>query len=280
LTMPYTLIELKSFGSVSVLALNRPQDANAFSQLMMLEIIDALENLSQNNTCRVLIVTGRGKHFSAGADLTWMKESAQLSWDANVSDASTLVKMFETLHNLNTPTLAVVRGAAFGGAVGLIAACDYAFIDASTKICLSEVKLGLIPAVIGPYLARKIPSTQLRRMALTGQVLKADQVVSFGLASEIFPADDLTPVMKEIGALLSASPCAQALIKTLLDDLRRDAWNQSDKTVQAIAKARTSAEGQSGLQSFFDKSAPAFVEQIPEGLESYLKQLANTSHPT
>ena len=258
---------LKGGGRTARLTLNRPDQANAFSAQMMDEISAHVAALKNQNDVRVLVVTGAGKHFSAGADLGWMQASAKLSFAENLRDAERLRSMFEALANLEIPKIAAIRGAVYGGAIGLVACCDFAVADSKAKFCLSEAKLGLLPAVIAPYLLRKMRVGQLRRMALSGSVFSSSDAKEFGLIEIICTnqgasqdSDDLEVVVtSEINALLACGPEAQKSMLHLFETLRSKGNPQGDETVQAISKARTGSEGQAGLGSFFSKTAPPWA---------------------
>ncbi|MEZ4742213.1 MAG: enoyl-CoA hydratase-related protein [Bdellovibrionota bacterium] len=251
--------------SIAYLRLNRPEAANAFSAKMLDEILVGLKLIQSKENTRVLIISGRGKHFSAGADLNWMKQSANLTFEENITDASKLKQMFESLYHLSIPTIAVVSGCAFGGAVGLAACCDYAFAYDTAKFCLSETRLGLIPAVILPYLSRKIPSGQLRRLGLTAQVFSGEQAKHYGLIEEVITTDTVSSALKsELNSLLSCGPKALASYKKLLDQIQANSNKQDQETVEAIAIVRTGDEAQNGLQAFFDKKTGPWSIQLPK----------------
>lgn len=249
---------------LATLVLNRPDAANAFSGELLVRITELLEEVKADPTVRLLTLQGSGKHFSAGADLMWMKESAQLKYEGNLAEAKKLSAMFESLASLRIPTLAIVKGAVFGGAVGLLAACDYAFAEDTAKVCLSEAKIGLIPAVILPYLQRKIAAANLHRMAMSSPILLADQLLKIGLVQDVASSSKLEGLVRgEINALLQTSPEAQGAYKKLWADLSLDVQDE-DVTANAIATIRASAMGQHGLQSFFKKEPPNWILQIPE----------------
>ena len=244
---------------IATLLLNRPSQANAFSAQMMDEITMHLLSLKERAGLRALVITGAGKHFSAGADLEWMRSSAKLSFDENIKDATRLRSMFEALVGLSIPKIAAIKGAVYGGAVGLVACCDFAVALESAKFCLSETKLGLLPAVIAPYLARKMRPGQLRRAALTARVFDAHEAKDIGLV-EVVASDLDAAVLTEMNALLACGPAAQKSVNELFETLRDRSNVQCDETVQAIAKARTGSEGQAGLAAFFEKSVPMWVK--------------------
>lgn len=255
------LTPLEGGGQIAALILHRPAQANAFSAQMMDEIKHHVESLKTRADLRCLVITGSGKHFSAGADLDWMRSSARLSLDENIKDASKLRSMFEALTSLHTPKIAAIKGAVYGGAVGLVACCDFAIALQSAKFCLSETKLGLLPAVIAPYVARKMRPGALRRAALTARVFDALEAKDLGLIE--VTTDDLdAAVLAEVNGILACGPEAQKSLNGLFDILRSRGNAQCDETVQAIAKARTGAEGQAGLAAFFEKSAPPWIQSL------------------
>lgn len=251
---------------VAVLSLNRGEAANSFNDAVISECVAHLRTVAAAKHVRALVVRGKGKHFSAGADLAWMKASASLSYQENVLDAEKLMELFESLASMAMPTLGVVHGSAFGGAVGLAACCDYSIATSDARFALSEVKLGLAPAVIMPYLARKMRPGALRRFALTGKIFGADEALAAGLIERVVAPTDLeSTVREELGALLCGSPEAQAAAKALLGRVVREALQQASHTGETIARLRTSPAGQAGLKSFFDKQpAPWQVTIAPD----------------
>jgi len=221
---------------------------------MMDEVIAHIESLNRETGFRALILTGSGKHFSAGADLNWMKSSAKLSRSRNLGEAMRLTAMFEAVANLKVPSIAVAKGSVFGGAVGLVAACDIAFATDDARFCLSEVRLGLIPAVIYPYLARRMRPGQLRRLALTAKVFDAGIAHNAGLIDVVVPAPEIHQVLRtEIELLLNASTKAHGALKDLHKKLAATGFKQGSITAQTIAGIRSTPEAQAGLQAFFDK---------------------------
>lgn len=244
-------------GVVGHLILNRADRANAFGADTMDALSETLDEISQMKNLRALVISGAGKHFSAGADLNWMKNSSQLSYDENIADSGRLTAMFEKLYNLPVVTIALVKGAAYGGAVGLIACCDITLCHEDAKICLSEVKLGLLPAVIFPYLGRRMHPGALRRASLTGRLITANEASHIGLCDVVFSDSDAEEKLREeLNLVLSGGPQAQASIKKLNKILSDDDFKQNPVTQEYIARARTGVEGQAGLSAFFAKSAP------------------------
>ncbi len=259
----FPLPNSKTKERIAALIINRPASANSFNGALLDKLSDLIEEVAKDPTCRLLLLQGAGKHFSAGADLTWMKEAAKLDYNGNKLEAEKLRRMFEALNNLTIPTIAVVNGAAFGGGVGLIAACDYAIAVDTAKICLSEVKIGLVPAVIMPYLARKMHRGHLNRLAMTGKVFNAAEAKEAGLVQIVTNAENLQHVLlEEINLLLQASPDAQKVYKNLEKIMRDTNAKQTDATVEAIANIRASASGQAGLQAFFDQKPAPWLDSF------------------
>ncbi len=257
--------EGKSSGDrLATLVLNRPDAANAFSGELLSQMTQIFQDLAKDRSLRLLLLQGSGKHFSAGADLHWMKAAAALDFAGNLAEAEKLTHMFEALAHLPFPTLAIAKGAAFGGAVGLIAACDYAWAYDQAKFCLSETKIGLIPAVILPYLARKIVPGQLQRHALSARVFQAQEAREMGLIQVVAKESELEDLLRaEIEQILLASPEAQTAYKSLQEQLRLEGYPQNEQTAHAIASIRASAMGQQGLSAFFQKTPAPWVRKLP-----------------
>lgn len=250
----------KAPETLATLVLNRPDAANAFSGELLLRITTLLREVARRPEVRLLLLQGAGKHFSAGADLQWMQAAARLDYAGNIAEAEKLTAMFETLAQLPIPTVALVKGAVYGGAVGLVAACDYAMAIDSSRFSLSETKIGLLPAVILPYLARKIPAGHLHRQVLTARVFSAAEAQTMGLIQTLLKEEEAEArLQEEVLALLLASPEAQKSYKTLFQDLSQKSWRQGPRTAEAIARARASAMGQAGLAAFFQKKSSPWV---------------------
>ncbi|SDI17369.1 methylglutaconyl-CoA hydratase [Pseudomonas flavescens] len=250
-------------GVVS-LWLNRPDKHNAFSAEMIDELIQVLRQMAADDGLRFLVLRGRGRHFSAGADLGWMQASAQLDYAANLRDAHQLGELMSLLYHLPCPTLAVVQGAAFGGAVGLTACCDIAIGASEASFSLSEVRIGLVPAVISPYVVQAIGERATRRYALSAERFSGERARELGLLAECYPAAELEGEVEQwIANLLLNSPQAMRESKALLHGVGSgvlgDALRQ--RTESVIAGIRVSAEGQEGLAAFLHKRPPAWQAQ-------------------
>ncbi|MBK6728708.1 MAG: enoyl-CoA hydratase/isomerase family protein [Xanthomonadales bacterium] len=257
-------IRIERRGAIAELVLDRASVHNAFDDGLIAEMTLALQQLEQDDSVRALVLTGAGNTFSAGADLNWMRRMARASADENRRDALGLATLMRTLNFLGKPTIARVNGSAYGGGVGLIACCDHAIATPAAKFSLSEVKLGLVPAVISPYVVAAIGLRHARRLFVSGEVFDADYALRIGLVHELVAADELdAAVERALHFLAKGGPLAQREAKQL-------ALRQAGMTLEVqhaldsenadlIARLRVSPEGQEGLGSFLDKRPPRWV---------------------
>ncbi|MGB9429951.1 MAG: enoyl-CoA hydratase/isomerase family protein [Gammaproteobacteria bacterium] len=250
---------------VATLTLNRPEKHNAFDDALIADLTQKLLRLNNDASTRIVILTGAGKSFSAGADLNWMRSMAKFSEAENLEDALKLAELMDVLNNLRKPTIARVNGAVYGGGVGLVACCDIAVAADTAKFALSEVKLGLVPSVISPYVIAAIGAHQARRHFLTADAISAQTARDIGLVHEVVPADKLDDaVAREVELLLKAGPLALSACKELIaanaaaSVSARRALKQ--KTAQLIAQLRVSKEGQEGLSAFLEKRKPEWFK--------------------
>lgn len=246
---------------VARLTMNRPEVHNAFDDGIIAQLRAALATVRDNPTVRVLVLQSSGKNFSAGADLNWMRSMAGKNYQQNLEDAGELGALMWELDQLPIPTIALVNGAAFGGAVGLVACCDMAIGHSQASFCLSEVKIGLIPAVISPYVVRALGEPAARRYMLTAERFFAAEAHRLGLLDEVTEGDlndALAPLLK---AILANSPAAVKACKNLIQHVSNHPLNPEvvAETARRIAEIRVSAEGQEGLSSFLEKRAPAWL---------------------
>ena len=246
----------KNNKGVITITLNRPEVHNAFDDVMIEALIDAFDKAQNDVDSRVVILAAAGKSFSAGADVNWMKKMASYTHDENKRDAQRLALMLNKLYMLNKPTIARVQGAAFGGAVGLVACCDIAIGSRLSKFCLSEVKLGLIPATISPYVVNAIGLREAKRLFMTAEVISSRRARRLGLLGENVSESELDETIDVlIELILKNGPTAVAAAKQLainIADLPIDE-DTIDYTSQLIADIRVSEEGQEGLKAFLDK---------------------------
>lgn len=253
------LLNIDSRG-VATLTLNRPDKHNAFDDALIAELTAKLKQVDSDYKVRVVVLTGAGKSFSAGGDLNWMRSMARFSEKENLDDALKLAELMEILDTLSKPSLARVNGPAYGGGVGLVACCDIAIASDQAKFALTEVRLGLVPSVISPYVIAAIGAHQARRYFLTAEAIDARQAAAIGLVHEVVTADVLDDTLESvIGSLLKAGPQSLAAAKKLIAELAVDAEARGTlkkKTAQLIAKLRVSPEGQEGLSAFLEKRPP------------------------
>ena len=251
-------------GAVVWLTLNRPQVHNAFDDALIAALADALVAADVDPAVRAVVLTGNGSCFSAGADLNWMRGMAGASEQENREDSLRLARLMRNLQFLSKPTIARVNGAAYGGGVGLVACCDIAIGVDTAKFALSEVKLGLVPAVISPYVIAAIGLREARRLFITGEVFDAATAVRIGLLHAAVPATELDEAIeRQLYLLAKAGPLAQREAKQLalriggVDPAQAERIDASN--AELIARLRVSPEGQHGLAAFLDKRAPAWV---------------------
>jgi methylglutaconyl-CoA hydratase len=257
-------LHLQSDGRVARLRMTRAQVHNAFDAGLIAELTAALDGLAADPAIRVLVLEAEGASFSAGADLNWMRGMAAASEAENRDDSLALARLMRTLDELPKPTIARVQGAAFGGGVGLVACCDIAIGVPEAKFGLTESKLGLLPAVISPYVVAAIGARNARRYFATAEIFGAEEAQRIGLLHEVVNATALdTAVQRQIDLLLKAGPVAGASAKALVravgahaDGARQDAGNAA-----LIAHLRVSAEGQEGLSAFLDKRKPNWLAE-------------------
>lgn len=246
--------ELDSRG-VATLCLDRPQLHNAFDDTLIAELNRVLTDYAADPAVRVLVLRSNGKSFSAGADLNWMKRVAQYDFDDNLRDSQALAELMERIYRFPAPTVAVVQGPAFGGGVGLVSCCDIAIASTSASFCLSEVKLGLAPAVISPYVIAAMGARQAQRYFLTAERFSADTACQTGLVQQVVAPEVLDDEAgKLLNALLANGPVALAACKQLIHRVAEASTPEiRDYTTHLIATLRAGAEGQEGLKAFLDK---------------------------
>jgi methylglutaconyl-CoA hydratase len=258
------LLDITIERRVAHIALNRPQVHNAFDDALIAELTEALGQFDRDPQIRAVVLTGNGASFSAGADLNWMRRMAKASEAENLADSERLATLMRTLNFLSKPTVARVNGAAYGGGVGLVACCDVAIGVDGAKFALSEVKLGLVPAVISPYVITAIGVRHTRRLFLSGEVFEAAEAARIGLLHQVVPAAGLDEAVdRSLHWLGKGGPQAQREAKHLAlrigGSTPATAQSIDVKNAALIARLRVSAEGQEGLTAFLDKRPPHWV---------------------
>lgn len=244
---------------VATVTLNRPDVHNAFDDALIDTLDGILKQLDHNDAVRVVVLAAEGKSFSAGADLRWMQRMASYSETENLEDARRLAALMRTLNQMVKPTLARVQGSAFGGGVGLIACCDIVVASEHARFALTEVKLGLIPAVISPYVSRAIGDRHARRYMLTGEQFSAEEGYRLGLVHDVVPESLLDERIRTLVAmLLENGPAAMTAIKALLSRVAGGPLDDAmiEDTAKRIAKIRATDEGKEGVTAFLEKRKP------------------------
>ncbi len=254
------LIDIAANG-VATVTMNRGEVHNAFNEGVIAGLTDAFRQVGDNPDVRAVLLRGVGKSFSAGADLSWMKRMSGYSYEENLTDALGLATMLRTLDECPKPTVAVVQGPAFGGGVGLVSACDIAIGVDTASFALTEVKLGIIPAAISPYVIGAMGERACRRFFLTGERFSAAEAHRLGLLHELTSADGLqAAVEKTVKNLLDCGPTAQSAAKELIRAVARRPLTDAvvRDTAERIARQRASAEGKEGVGAFLDKRNPSW----------------------
>ena len=258
----YETLEILRDGGVATIWMNRPDVHNAFNEQLIAELTAACQALDADDAVRVVVLAGRGKSFSAGADLNWMRRAADASVDANLADARKLAGMLRSLAEMNKPTIARVHGAALGGGMGLASACDICVAGEGAVFATSEVRFGIIPSAISPYVIRAIGARQASRYFQTAERISAARARELGLAHEVVASDALDAKVQElVTALLQGGPrsqgAAKALIRAVADQPVSDALVED--TACRIATLRATPEAQEGLGAFLDKRPASWV---------------------
>lgn len=255
-------LELGFEAGVATVTLNRPEVRNAFNDEVIAEMTAVFSELAERDEVRCMVLAGNGPAFCAGADLNWMKRMAGYTHDENVADAAALANMLRVLYHCPKPTIARVQGDVYAGGTGLVAACDMAVAVDSAQFCLSEVKLGLVPATISPYVIRAMGARAAHRYFLTAERFSAAEALRIGFVHEVVTADQLDAAVAALAqTLLQAGPAAVKACKALVQDIAGKDITQLliDRTVHAIAEIRVSDEGREGIQAFLGKRKPDWL---------------------
>ena len=255
-------LELGFAAGVATVTLNRPEVRNAFSDEVIAEITAVFSELGERDEVRCIVLGANGPAFCAGADLNWMKRMAGYGRDENLADAAALANMLRVLYHCAKPTIARVQGDVYAGGTGLVAACDIAVCVDTAQFCLSEVKLGLIPATISPYVIRAMGARAAHRYFLTAERFDAAEALRIGFVHQVVSADQLDAAVAALAqALVQAGPQAVKATKALVQDIGGKDITQMlvERTVHAIAEVRVSPEGQEGIQAFLGKRQPDWL---------------------
>ena len=260
--MNKVITQIDSRG-VAQVTLNNPDKHNAFDDQMIIELTNAFNALAANANVRIMLLKSEGKSFSAGADLEWMKRMASYSYQQNLNDARALAAMLKALHQMPIPTIARVQGAAFGGAIGLISCCDIALASSNASFALSEVKIGLVPSTISPYVIAAIGERHAKRYFMTAERFDTNTALQISLVHEAVEEQFLDDKVEQlITAILTNGPEAVVAAKQLVFAVSGKAIDSSliEHTCEVIAGIRVSAQGQEGLSAFLDKRKPHWLK--------------------
>lgn len=248
--------------NIARVTLNRPEVHNAFDDTMIKELSTVFDDIVGNSDIRVVVLAGKGKSFCAGADLNWMRRVKDYSYEDNLKESLELAEMLYKIYTSPKPTIARVNGAAIGGGTGLVAVCDIAIAATKAKFSFSEVKLGLIPACISPYVIKKCGEGRCREFFLTGERLTAEKACSAGLVNAVVDLEDIDEFVDDlVSKLISSGPEAIKSCKELLRRVSEMSTEQAKKyTAEVIAQLRISEEGQEGMNAFLEKRRPKWTE--------------------
>ncbi|WP_313703050.1 enoyl-CoA hydratase/isomerase family protein [Massilia sp.] len=260
--MDYQTLTIAITDKVATVTLNRPELRNAFNEGAIAELALAFDELGRNELVRAIVLAANGPAFCAGADLNWMKKMAGYSHDENQADAARLADMLRTIYLCPKPTVAKVQGDCYAGGMGLVAACDIVVAAEGVNFCLSEVKLGLIPATISPYVIKAMGEQAARRYFITAERFDATAARRMGFAHEVVPLEELdVTVMGIVRGLVSNSPHAVGEAKKLVREIVGQPVSDAllDDTARRIAEIRASSEGREGVSSFLEKRKPSWL---------------------
>ncbi len=260
--MDYQTLEIVRDGHVATVWMNRPEVRNAFNEQSIAELTHGFRALDRERAVRVIVLAARGPAFCAGADLNWMQRMAAYSEEENRADAQALADMLHAIYDCSKPTVARVHGDCYAGGMGLVAACDIALAADGVEFCLSEVRLGLIPATIAPYVMRAMGERAAHRYFLTAERFSAQEAARIGFAHEVVPAADIDAVLARITHHLGAgSPHAQDECKRLLREIGGETIDAAliADTARRIGEVRVSPQGREGIRAFLEKRKPSWL---------------------
>ena len=268
MTMTYETLALNSSGTgILTVELNRPDIRNAFNEKMIAELAHVFRVEATDESVRVVVLRGKGAIFCAGGDLNWMKRSVELTYEENLHDTVTLSNMFALLNEFSKPVVGVIQGAAIGGGVGLVSICDIVLAEKKTVFSLSEVRLGVVPACIGPFVTAKIGASNSRALFISAERFKADKAKQIGLVHEIFEdAKEMeTHLDQLLKNLLECGPAAMTVAKRLVLDLtsperRARIPDCIEYVSQTLAELRVGPEAQEGISAFLEKRKPSWIK--------------------
>lgn len=259
--MNYDTITFKTDDRIARVTFCRPEIHNAFNSTMISEMTDVFGKIEKDEDIRVVLLTGEGKSFCAGADLNWMRGVIKQTFDQNLAESNALAELFNKIYRCRRPVIGRINGAAIGGGTGFVAVCDMAIAARSAKFSFSEVKIGVVPACIGPYVVKKMGEGKARELFITGERMNAERAHEVGLVNKVVDDDQLDDAVDAlVKTLLSSGPEAVAMAKKLVREVPEMTPAQfKPYTAEMIAKLRVSDEGQEGMDAFLNKRKPNWV---------------------
>ena len=261
--MNYTTLKYEKDGRIGRVTFNRPEIHNAFNGTVITEMSSLFSELEKDDDLRVILLTGAGKSFCSGADLNWMREVVNQSFEENLAESNALADLFYQIYPFKRPVIGRINGAAIGGGTGFVAVCDIAIAARSAKFSFSEVKIGVVPACIGPYVIRKMGEGKARELFITGERMKAERAFEVGLVNKVVDDDHLDREVNELlKVILTSGPEAVAMAKKLVSEVPLMTPDQFKLfTAEMIARLRISDEGQEGMDAFLNKRKPNWVTE-------------------
>jgi methylglutaconyl-CoA hydratase len=259
--MAYSTIKYEKDGRIGRVTFNRPEIHNAFNGTVITEMTDVFAQIANDDDLRVVLLTGEGKSFCAGADLNWMRGVIKQSFEQNLAESNALAELFYAIYTCRRPVIGRINGAAIGGGTGFVAVCDIAIAARSAKFSFSEVKIGVVPACIGPYVAKKMGEGKARELFITGERMNGDRAYEVGLVNQVVDDDQLDAAVEKLTkSVLSSGPEAVAMAKRLVSAVPGMTPEEfKPYTAEMIAKLRISDEGQEGMDAFLSKRKPNWV---------------------
>ncbi len=260
--MKYKKIDVSKKNNITTIFLNRPNVHNSMDEQLIKELTECFKELNKEKNTRIIVLTGKGKSFCAGADLNWMKSMVNYSKSENIEDSNILLELYDTIYNCSKPVIARINGHAFGGGIGLFAVCDITIAKNDCKFAFSEVKLGIIPAVISKYISKRINFSDMKRLFITGERFDSNYAKDIGLIDIVVPKNELdVHVKKYIDILFNSGPNAIFEVKKLINACETmDNERYKKFTVEKIAELRVSEEGQEGINAFLNKRKSKWSE--------------------
>lgn len=260
--MNYTTVKYEKQNRVARVTFNRPEIHNAFNATVLTEMQQVFDDIEKDDSIRVVLLTGAGKSFCAGADLNWMRSVIKQSYQENLTESNALAELLHSVYTCRQPVIGRINGAAIGGGTGFVTVCDIAIAARSAVFSFSEVKIGVVPACIGPYVVKKIGEGKTRELFITGERMSAEHAHEVGLVSSVADDDQLdAEIEKLIKSVLSSGPQAVAMAKKLIREVPMMTPNEfKPYTAEMIARLRISDEGQEGMDAFLNKRKPRWVE--------------------